>query len=139
MLREQLTDVAVAAGSHCVVVAGTLNDPYTGTLIPFRKAEAAAVQIDHVYPLARAFDMGAAGWSQDQRTAFANDTGLVLLAVDGSANQSKGDSGPAEWMPPDPAEACEYVRRYVTIASAYRLTITAAEHQAMTRTLSSCG
>ncbi len=139
VLREQLTDVGFAEGSRCVVVAGTLHDPYTGTVIQFRKADASAVQIDHVYPLARAFDMGAAGWSQDQRTAFANDTDLVLLAVDGSANQSKGDSGPAEWMPPDPSEACDYVRRYVTIAAAYRLAITATEHRSMARTLASCG
>ena len=89
-----------------MVVGGTLHDPYTSAVIPFSKTNAAAVQIDHVYPLARAFDMGAAGWSQERRTEFANDTGLELLAVDGRANRAKGDSGPAEWLPPNPAETC---------------------------------
>jgi hypothetical protein len=59
--------VVFAEGSGCVVVSGTLHDPYTGTFIPFSKADASAVQIDHLYPLAQAYDMGAAGWSQDRR------------------------------------------------------------------------
>ncbi len=139
VLRKQLTDVVLADGSRCVVVAGTLHDPYTGTTIAFRKSDAAAVQIDHVYALARAFDMGAAGWTQEQRTAFANDTAVELLAVDGAVNQAKGDSGPAEWMPPDPADACGFVRRYIAIAAAYRLAITAAEYDSMAGTLAGCG
>jgi hypothetical protein len=138
VLREQLTGVVFAEGSVCVVVAGTLHDPYTGTAIPFRKADASAVQVDHLYPLARAFDMGAADWTQDRRTAFANDTELELLAVDGDANQAKGDSGPAEWLPADPSGTCEYVRRYIRVAAAYRLAITAAEHDVMSRTIAGC-
>jgi hypothetical protein len=46
-----------------VVIAVTLPfEPYTGRRIEFRKAAATKVQIDHLYPLARAWDMGAAGW-----------------------------------------------------------------------------
>ncbi len=138
VLAEQLTHVAFKDGSTCVVVAGTLRDPYTGRALVFTKADASAVQIDHVYALARAFDMGAAGWTQDKRTAFANDTALELLAVDGAVNQSKGDSGPAEWLPPDTAGACAFVRRYVAIAAAYDLAITAAERDTITVTLAGC-
>jgi len=139
VLREQLADVVFRAGSGCVVVGSTLHDPYTGAIIPFSKTDAADVQIDHVYPLARAYDMGAAGWSQERRTAFANDTRLELLAVDGRANRAKGDSGPAEWLPPDPAETCGYLRRYIGVAAAYGLAITADEHDAMARILPGCG
>jgi hypothetical protein len=139
VLREQLTDVSFAPGSTCVVVAGTLLDPYTGAAVAFRKAEANDVQIDHVYPLARAFDMGAAGWTQERRTAFANDTELELLAVTGAVNQAKGDAGPAEWMPPDPAAACGYVQRYIAVARAYALAVTAAEQDSMRTTLGRCG
>ena len=121
-----------------MVMAGTLHDPYTGTAIPFRKADASAVQVDHLYPLARAFDMGAVDWTQDRRTAFANDTGLELLAVGGWANQAKGDSGPAEWLPHNPSETCDYVQRYIRVAAAYRLAITAAEHDVMARILTAC-
>lgn len=49
------------AGTHrCVVLTGHLADPYTGRSISFRKTEAGRVQIDHIYPLARAWDLGAA-------------------------------------------------------------------------------
>jgi len=55
-----LTAVQYRGRSRCVVIAGTLlADPYTGRWIEFRKATAARVQIDHLYPLARAWDMGA--------------------------------------------------------------------------------
>src|SRR5512144_192764 len=63
VLAAQLTAVQYRARSRCVVIAGTLpTDPYTGRRIEFRKAAATSVQIDHLYPLARAWDMGAARW-----------------------------------------------------------------------------
>ena len=60
VLAAQLTAVQYRGRSRCVVIAGTLlADPYTGRRIEFRKATATRVQIDHLYPLARAWDMGA--------------------------------------------------------------------------------
>ena len=60
VLAAQLTAVQYRGRSRCVVIAGTLlADPYTGRWIEFRKATATRVQIDHLYPLARAWDMGA--------------------------------------------------------------------------------
>jgi hypothetical protein len=51
-----------------VVIVGTLPaDPYTGRRIEFRKADATKVQIDHLYSLARAWDMGAARWPLQRR------------------------------------------------------------------------
>ena len=52
----------VREGTHdCVVVAGVLDDPYTGRPCTFVKADAAEVPIDHVVPLAAAWVQGAAG------------------------------------------------------------------------------
>jgi hypothetical protein len=59
----------------------------------------AAVQIDHIVPLALAWDLGARNWTVDMRVRFANDP-ANLLAVEGQANQDKGDQEPATWMPP---------------------------------------
>jgi hypothetical protein len=86
VLAAQLRDVVLRTGSRCVVVAGTLADPYTGTTITFSKSRAYLVPIDHVVPLALAWDLGAARWSQAQREAYANDPTLVLLAVDEHSN-----------------------------------------------------
>jgi hypothetical protein len=80
VLAVQLTAVQYRSRSRCVIIAGTVPaDPYTGRRIEFRKADAAKVQIDHVYPLARAWDMGAARWPLQRRVDFANDQTANLL------------------------------------------------------------
>ena len=138
VLAAQLTAVQYRGRSRCVVIAGTLPaDPYTGRRIEFRKAAAAKVQIDHVYPLARAWDMGAARWPEQRRVDFANDEAANLLAVDGPANASKNDDGPGEWLPINRSYRCTYVLRYLQVARKYALPITAADRdaaQAITRT-----
>jgi Protein of unknown function (DUF1524) len=74
------------------VAAGTLTDLYTGHTIAFRRGPqtSAQVQIDHVYPRAAAWDMGAWAWAPARRVAFANDP-LNLQAVAGAANDGRGN------------------------------------------------
>lgn len=50
VLRDQLTDVQLRAGTHgCVVESGTLDDPYTGTRVGYRRGDPAQpVAVDHV-------------------------------------------------------------------------------------------
>ncbi len=135
ILRTQLTELSYRPGSRCVVTAGVLHDPYTGRTIRFTKTHAAAVQIDHLVPLALAWDLGANTWPQAQRTAFANDEHLVLLAVSGTAKDAKGDSGPAAWMPS--TNRASYAERFVTVLAHYRLPVTAADRTALTHALRS--
>ena len=47
----------------------------------------------HVYPLARAWKMGASTWTVDKRIQFANDIDRNLMAVDGPTNGKKSDKG----------------------------------------------
>jgi hypothetical protein len=138
VLAKQLSSVVFRPGTHqCVVVAGELRDPYTGALIKFEKAHASAVQIDHIFPLSLAWDMGANTWSQDRRTEFANDQ-ANLLAVDGPANMAKGDSGPAEWMPINATFRCEYLKKFLTVALGYGLPITRADADSIRHTATRC-
>lgn len=139
VLKAQLTEVKYRDGSRCVVVAGQLADPYTGRTIQFEKAHASKVQIDHVYPLGRAWDMGAASWKPERRLEFANDQAVQLLAVDGSANESKGDDGPGEWMPINKTFRCAYVLRYLQVADKYGLPVTKDDADAARAVLPSCG
>jgi len=139
MLKASLTEKKFRGHSTCVVVAGDLNDPYTGRKIAFRKLAASEVQIDHVYPLGRAWDMGAAGWSPEQRIDFANDQAANLLAVDGKANASKGDSGPGEWLPLAKGYRCAYVLQYLQVADRYDLPITADDRDAAETLTPTCG
>ncbi|MGA4785711.1 HNH endonuclease family protein [Nocardia sp. AB354] len=139
VLARQLREVRFRPGTDdCVVLAGTLRDPYTGRAITFDKARAREVQIDHVYPLAAAWDLGAAAWSSEQRMRFANDIEFNLLAVDGPANMDKGDRTPADWLPPAGAYHCFYAGKYLTTAAQYRLPITAADHAALARVARQC-
>ncbi|ADB30268.1 conserved hypothetical protein [Kribbella flavida DSM 17836] len=139
VLAAQLTGVQYRARSKCVVVAGTLpSDPYTGRRTEFRKAEASKVQIDHVYPLGRAWDLGAARWPVQRRVDFANDQSLNLLAVDGPTNASKNDDGPGEWLPVNRASRCAYVLRYLQVARKYALPVTKADQDSARTITRSC-
>jgi hypothetical protein len=135
ILRSQLRAVTYRPGSRCVVVGGLLHDPYTAAVITFSKAHAAAVQIDHVVPLALAWDLGAYAWPQARREQFANDEHLELLAVAGPANAAKRDAGPGQWMPPNRAWRSAYAARYVAVLAAYKLPVTAADLHALTAAL----
>ena len=88
----------------CVVLTGTLAEPYTGTTIQFQRGDksSALVQIDHVVALADAWRSGAWQWDAQRRQEFANDP-ENLLAVDGAANEDKSASSADQWLPPNAA------------------------------------
>lgn len=138
VLARDLSAIELRPGTRdCVVIAGTLTDPYTGQQITFTKGKAYEVGIDHLYPLARAWDLGAASWSPEQRRNFANDP-INLIAVSGSANSSKQDKGPGEWLPVNATYRCEYAAGYLQVAIAYQLPITAADHAAASTLATHC-
>ena len=138
VLHRDLTDVQVREGTQdCVVIAGILDDPYTGAVVPFVKADAAEVPIDHVVPLAAAWVQGAAQWPIEQRQAFANDLGN-LIATTRAENSSKGDSTADEWVPPDPTYGCSYATVVITVKDAYALSVTPDEAAALEDLLATC-
>jgi hypothetical protein len=138
ILNRDLADKQWRPGTHgCVVIAGRLTDPYTGRALVFLKADAAAVQIDHVVSLSDAWQKGAATWDAIRRRAFANDP-LNLLAVDGPTNERKGDGDTATWLPPRKSYRCDFVARQVAVKARWDLWVTAAEHDAMARVLARC-
>jgi hypothetical protein len=140
VLRRDLEHPVVEAGTNlCVVMSGTLQDPYTGAAIHFIRGETTSteVQIDHVVALGNAWQTGAQRWSETKRQDFANDP-LNLLAVDGPTNESKGDGDTATWLPPNHGFRCRYVARQVAVKAKYGLWMTAAEWGAARRVLSAC-
>jgi integrase len=140
ILRRDLTSFVLKAGTRgCLVLSGTLNDPYTGATIPFVRGQqtSMAVQIDHVVALSDAWQKGAQGWDAAKRERFANDP-LNLLAVDGPSNSRKGDGDAATWLPPAKGYRCRYVARQVAVKAAYGVWVTRAEKAAIARILASC-
>ena len=62
ILRRDLKDFTFKAGTNgCLVLSGTLTDPYTADTIEFVRGTgtSSAVQIDHVVPLSDAWQKGA--------------------------------------------------------------------------------
>ena len=140
ILNRDLTEVTYRPRTRdCVVVTGTLHDPYTGSVIYFQRGQdtSAAVQIDHVVALSDAWQKGAQLLSPQLRQEFANDP-LNLLAVDGPANQQKSDSDAASWLPPQRSFRCQFVARQVGVKYKYQLWVTLAEHEAISRWLNTC-
>ncbi|NKX53980.1 HNH endonuclease family protein [Arthrobacter mobilis] len=139
VLARDLVDETFKRGTgNCIVLTGTLTDPYTGTVIDFVRGDrtSAEVQIDHVVPLALAWQTGAQQLAPKQREAFANDP-LNLLAVDGPTNNAKSDADAATWLPPNRAFRCRYVALQTAVKAKYGLWMTPAEHSAIKRILTS--
>ncbi|MBD0420612.1 HNH endonuclease [Streptomyces sp. TRM S81-3] len=132
LLKRDGQKLRFRSGSDCVVVAMTLDDPYTGTTVEWRKQQASEVQIDHVVPLSYSWQMGSSRWPESKREQLANDP-LNLLPVQGRANSAKRDSGPASWLPPNRSVRCAYAVRFAQVAAKYELAVTAPDRQAMLR------
>ncbi|MCJ0902071.1 DUF1524 domain-containing protein [Rhodococcus sp. ARC_M6] len=141
ILRRDLTDLTFKDGNNrCTVQTGTLDDPYTNTVISFTRGQdtSSAVQIDHVVALSDAWQKGAQQLDTQTRTNFANDP-RNLLASDGPANQQKSDSDAASWLPPNKSYRCQYVTAQVEVKATYGLWVTQAEHDAIAGVLQDCG
>ncbi|SPM37648.1 membrane or exported protein, partial [Mycobacterium rhizamassiliense] len=141
ILDRDLVDKTYVSVKRCpnAVATGTLHDPYTNTTIAFQRGAKVgeAVQIDHIVPLAYAWDMGAYGWPAPERLRFANDP-ANLLAVQGQANQDKGDSPPAQWMPPNKAFDCQYAMQFIAVLRGYQLPVDEPSVAALRQAAATC-
>nr|WP_245881630.1 HNH endonuclease family protein [Streptomyces milbemycinicus] len=97
------------------------------------------LDVDHVVPLAEAWDSGASAWSQERRVAYANDLSdpRHLEAVTNRSNRQKSDKDPAQWMP-DEAVYCRYTEYWVIAKSRYGLSVDAAEKSKLVELASGC-
>ncbi len=141
ILGRDLTNITYKPRTHdCVVLTGTLVDPYTARHIDFRRGRrtSIAVQIDHVVALDDAWQTGAQQLTEDRRRDLANDP-MNLLAVDGPTNEQKGAGDAATWLPPNKTFRCRYVAIQVHVKARYQLWMTPPEHAAVARVLAGCG
>lgn len=139
ILKRDLLQVQTKSETDCTVLSGKLSDPYTAQEIAFTRGEKTSddVQIDHVVALSDAWQKGAQQLDAATRRALANDP-LNLLAVDGPANNQKGDSDAASWLPSNKSYRCRYVARQIAVKEKYQLWVTQAEHDAIAAVLEGC-
>jgi hypothetical protein len=136
VLRDESAAPVVLDG--CTVLSGEWHSVYDAAPV----TDPAGLDIDHLVPLAEAWASGAGDWTDRQRQAFANDIDPArpdaLVAVTAGSNRAKGDSDPAEWMPPDTAVWCRYATAWVTEKAAWDLTIDTAERDALAAAFATC-
>ncbi|MFG3339353.1 HNH endonuclease family protein [Glycomyces sp. NPDC048151] len=88
--------------------------------------------IDHVVALSEAWASGASSWTTARRQAFANDINSPQLWIaTTSINSTKGDKDPAEWLPPNTAVRCDYVKAWTHVKYLYGLSVNSAEKTAI--------
>lgn len=132
LLAESTTPVTVSG--TCTVEEGRWFSYYDRQ----SWTDPADVDIDHLVPLAEAWDSGARRWRSKVRTRFANDLRdrRSLVAVTDNVNQSKSDRDPTDWLPD--RGRCRYVREWVAVKHRWRLRVDRAEKRVLRDLADSC-
>ena len=135
LINESYRTVALDPAG-CTVLSGEWLDRYTGQ----RWTSASDVDIDHLVALHNAHLSGGAAWDPARKRAFANDLAdpAHLIAVKDTVNQSKGSSGPEAWKPPLASAWCAYATDWTRVKKRWDLSVTQAEHDALSDMLASC-
>lgn len=128
LLASLLIDAVLDTPTCTLTGAATFDDPYTGSTLSVSDA----IDIDHIFPLSAAWDLGAHRWTPSQRQAFANDP-RNLYPVSAAANREKSDQLPSDWMPSHRSSRCWYAQRLAAVAEAYELPLPTADIRTMRR------
>ena len=118
LLEESLIEPII---SNNRIISGKWYDKYTGKYFDNPKD----LDIDHLVPLKNAYMSGASNWSKEKKNRYYNylKNEHHLIAVSRSANRSKGDKSPIEWLPENEEYQCEYIREWYKIKTDWGLTI----------------
>ena len=123
-------------GSTCAIAGGAWYSAYDDTYMTAARAS----DIDHMVPLAEAWDSGAHTWTPHRREAYANDLDepRALIAVTAKTNRSKADQDPHEWLPPFEPARCEYITAWTVVKTRWGLTIDSAEKDVLVEIANRC-
>ncbi|QCW51498.1 HNH endonuclease [Nocardioides dongxiaopingii] len=127
-------DDPVTVGSGCALSGGRWFSYYDGV----SQSAAGDLDIDHMVPLAEAWDSGASDWTAAERRSYANDLGdpRSLVGVTAGENRSKSDQDVAEWTPG--RERCRYLKEFVAVKIRWGLSVDGAERSAMSSLAAGC-
>ncbi|MFJ8098717.1 HNH endonuclease family protein [Streptomyces griseofuscus] len=127
---------APAQGSRCKLTGGQWWSYYDDTPVD----GPSGLDIDHMVPLAEAWDSGAYGWTAKRRELYANDLAYPrsLVAVTARTNRSKADQDVAQWMPPAEDARCQYLTDWVTVKTRWALSVDAIEQRALQQLAEAC-
>lgn len=128
VLLEEATTKPVQ-GDRCKLTGGVWMSYYDEVEV----TDAKKLDIDHMVPLAEAWDSGAYDWTSERRQAYANDLGSdrSLVAVTAKTNRSKADRDPAQWLPPAKSAHCTYAADWTAAKLRWKLNADKAEKTAL--------
>ncbi|WP_331764086.1 HNH endonuclease family protein (plasmid) [Streptomyces anulatus] len=134
LLTEAVT--APEQGARCSLSGGSWLSYYDEAEV----TDAKKLDIDHMVPLAEAWDSGAHDWTPERREAYANDLGSdrSLVAVTAKTNRSKADRDPAQWMPPAESATCTYLVDWTATKLRWALTMDDTEKTALLNLAEPC-
>ncbi|WP_225995124.1 HNH endonuclease family protein [Streptomyces arboris] len=134
LLAEAVT--APEQGARCSLSGGSWLSYYDEVEV----TDAKKLDIDHMVPLAEAWDSGAHAWTPERREAYANDLGAdrSLVAVTAKTNRSKADRDPAQWMPPAESATCTYLVDWTATKLRWALAMDDAEKTALLNLAEPC-
>lgn len=137
---EVLIDEATRAphvGTDCTLTGGRWVSPYDDVTV----TDPSDLDIDHLVPLAEAWQSGAYAWTTATRERYANDLGYPadLVAVTAHANRSKGDDEPSAYLPPVKSFDCTYEAWWVAVKWRWQLSVDSAEKSWLHSHLAKCG
>ena len=137
--NEVLLDEAFLAPEQtapCRLTGGEWYSAYDNLYI----SSPGGLDIDHLVPLAEAWDSGASQWTPAEREAYANDLGdeRSLIAVSARSNRSKADQDPAQWLPTFEPYRCQYLTDWVATKMRWQLAVDTAERATLTNATVSC-
>ncbi|MGW7517799.1 HNH endonuclease family protein [Streptomyces sp. NPDC054796] len=123
-------------GPGCKISGGEWRSYYDDAVIN----DASKLDIDHVVPLAEAWDSGAAKWKPDRRMHYANDLDAPrsLVAVTAKYNRQKADKDPSQWWVPAKGASCPYLADWVSTKTRWKLSVDALEREALNKRAADC-
>ncbi|MFB6784895.1 HNH endonuclease family protein [Streptomyces sp. NPDC056352] len=123
-------------GARCALSGGEWLSYYDDVTV----IDAKRLDIDHMVPLAEAFDSGAFAWDAARRMRYANDLDAQrsLVAVTAKTNRSKADKDPSEWMPPAQSARCIYLADWTATKLRWKLTADDKERAALEKLSEGC-
>lgn len=139
-LITQGRDVKATRTSSCKILSGTWVDPYAknsngsgGDTF----TDPSKLDVDHSAALSYVAHHGGQAWPAAKKQAYANDQAILIVAS-AQENRSKGDKGPAAYMPQKAASHCMYAKAWVTGATKYGFTITPQDRDVLKKALGTC-
>jgi hypothetical protein len=127
IITEALVKPKVDKGCRIVKDTGKWYSAYDGVEV----TNFSGLDVDHMVPLAEAWDSGAKNWDTAKREVYANDMGdaISLIAVTAATNRSKSDQDPGDWLPAK--DICTYVKNWVHVKIRWSLSIDEKELKAI--------